>query len=145
MVRIDADIPEIEVLLDEGGSFSGDSFGGDSFSGDSFGGDSFGAGFDALFTIVPAVFVGMVVLVIVLAVVNARRLRNKGISPLATDAEIMADAVRDSSARRPGARPTTAGAQTPEERLEQIEQLHAAGKITAAERDTARAAVLGTL
>jgi preprotein translocase subunit SecG len=101
--------------------------------------------FNALFVIVPILFVGFVVLMIVLAVVNARRLKSKGISPLATNAEIMADAVRSSAAQQLGAQPAAAPAQTLEARLEEIEHLHAAGRITAAERDAARAAVLGTL
>jgi hypothetical protein len=111
-------------------------------------GDPFTTAFDAisvLFIIVPIVFVGFVVLMIVLAVVNARRLKSKGISPLATNAEIMADAVRSSAAQQPGTRPTSGTAQTLEARLEEIERLHAAGKITAAERDAARATALGTL
>lgn len=101
--------------------------------------------FSALFVIVPIIFVGIVVLMIVLAVVNARRLKSKGINPLASNAEIMADAVRSSAAQQPSAQPAAAPAQTLEARLEEIEQLHAAGKITAAERDAARAKVLGTL
>lgn len=141
MVRID--VPGMDVTFDEGdfGTFDEGGFG----TGDSFGGDPFMAGFGALFAIVPILIVGVIILMIVLAVVNARRLRSKGISPLATDGEIMADAVRGSSAGRPGAPSSASPAQTPEARLEQIEQLHAAGKITAAERDTARANVLGTL
>jgi hypothetical protein len=101
--------------------------------------------FSALFVIVPIIFVGIVVLMIVLAVVNARRLKSKGINPLASNAEIMADAVRSSAAQRTGAQPAAAPVQTLEARLEEIEQLHAAGKITPAERDAARAKVLGTL
>lgn len=68
MVRIDTQPPGIDLFLDEG--------------------DPFMSAFNALFIIVPIIFVGIVVLVIVLAVVNARRLRSKGISPLATEAEI---------------------------------------------------------
>lgn len=107
--------------------------------------DSFMSAFNALFVIVPILFVVFVVLMVVLAIVNARRLKSKGISPLATNAEIMADAVRSSAAQRPGAQPAAGTAQTLAARLEQIDQLHAAGKITAAERDAARATVLGTL
>jgi hypothetical protein len=125
MVRIDADIAGIDPFLDEG--------------------DSFMSAFNALLVIVPILFVIFVVLMGVLAIVNARRLRSKGISPLATNAEIMADAVRSSAAQRPGQQPAAGPAQTLEARLEQIDQLHAAGKITAAERDAARASVLGTL
>jgi hypothetical protein len=135
MVRIDAYSPGIDALLDES----------DSVSGDPFGGGLFWSGFDALFTIVPILFVCFVVLMVILTVVNARRLKRKGINPLATDAEIMADAMRGSSAQRPGAQPAVATAKTLEARLEEIEHLHAAGKITAAERDAARASVLGTL
>ncbi|MFD6139337.1 hypothetical protein [Promicromonospora sp. NPDC060271] len=125
MVRIDAQAVGIEPFLDEG--------------------DSFMSVFNALFIIIPIIFVGMIVLMIVLAVLNARRLRSKGISPLATEAEIVADAVRGSTAQRPGAQPAARPAQTLEARLAEIEQLHATGKITTAERDAARVSVLGTL
>ena len=125
MVRIDAQPVGIDSFLDEG--------------------DSFMSLFNALFIIVPIIFVGIVVLMIVLAVLNARRLRNKGISPLATEAEIVADAVRGSAAQRSDAQPAARPAQTLEARLAEIEQLHATGKITSAERDAARASVLGTL
>ncbi|MEV0951860.1 hypothetical protein [Promicromonospora sp. NPDC050249] len=108
-------------------------------------GDTFASVFNALFIIVPIIFVGFVVLIIVLAVLNARRLRSKGISPLATEAEIVADAVRGSAAQRSSAQPAAHPAQTLEARLAEIEQLHATGKITSAERDAARASVLGTL
>jgi cytochrome c-type biogenesis protein CcmH/NrfG len=94
---------------------------------------------------VPILFVGVVVLMIVLAVVNARRLRSKGISPLATDAEIMADAVRSSSARQAGEQTAEGAARTLEARLDEIERLQATGKITAAERDSARATLLRSL
>lgn len=124
MVRIDVQHAGIEPFLD---------------------GDPFMSAFGALFVIIPIIFVGIVVLIIVLAVVNARRLRSKGISPLATEAEIVADAVRGSAAQRSGTQPAARPAQTLEARLAEIEQLHAAGKITTAERDTARASVLGTL
>jgi hypothetical protein len=122
VVRIDAETAGIDLFLGEE--------------------DAFMSVFSALFAIVPIFFVGIVILMIVLAVVNARRLRRKGISPLATNAEIMADAVRSSAAQQPGAQPA---AGTLEARLAEIEQLQAAGKITEAERDAARAAVLGTL
>lgn len=125
MVRIDADSVGIEPFLDEG--------------------DPFMSAFGALFVIVPIIFVGVVILIIVLAVVNAQRLRSKGISPLATEAEIVADAVRGSAAHRPGTQPAARPAQTIEARLAEIEQLRATGKITSAERDAARASVLGTL
>lgn len=61
---------------------------------------------------------------------------------------LIADAVRSSSVGTPGAEPAQGAAQptrTPEARLEEIERLYAAGTITATERDTARAAVLGSL
>lgn len=125
MVRIDADIAGIDPFLDEG--------------------DPFMDAFSALFVIVPIFFVGFVALIIVLIIVNARRLKRKGIDPLASNAEIMADAMRSSAAQRPSVQPAAGPAQTLEARLAEIEQLHAAGKITAAERDAARASVLGTL
>lgn len=125
MVRIDTQPPGIDLFLDDG--------------------DTFTSVFNALFIIVPIIIVGMIILMIVLAVLNARRLRSKGISPLATEAEIVADAVRGSAAQRSGTQPAARPAQTLEARLAEIEQLHAAGKITTAERDTARASVLGTL
>jgi hypothetical protein len=126
MFRIDADAAGIDAFLE---------------------GDSFTSAFNALFIIVPVLIVGTIVLMIVLAVVNARRLRSKGINPLATEAEIVADAVRSSAAQRSGAQPARATGRTQslEARLAEIEQLHAAGKITGAERDAARASVLGTL
>ncbi|MEU4384402.1 hypothetical protein [Promicromonospora sp. NPDC023805] len=107
--------------------------------------DTFSSVFNALFIIIPIIIVGMIVLIIVLAVLNTRRLRSKGISPLATEAEIVADAVRGSAAQRSSAQPAARPAQTIEARLAEIEQLHATGKITSAERDAARASVLGTL
>lgn len=125
MVRIDAQHAGIEPFLDDGNSFM--------------------SVFSALFIIVPIVFVGFVILIIVLAVLNARRLRSKGINPLSTEAEIVADAVRGAAAQRSGAQPAARPAQTLEARLAEIEQLHATGKITSAERDAARASVLGTL
>jgi hypothetical protein len=125
MVPIDADVAGIDAFLDEG--------------------DAFGSAFAAVFVIVPILFVGVVVLMIVLAVVNARRLRSKGISPLATDAEIMADAVRSSSARQAGEQTAEGAARTLEARLDEIERLQATGKITAAERDSARATLLRSL
>jgi cell shape-determining protein MreC len=124
MVRIDVQGASIEPFLD---------------------GDPFMSAFNALFIIIPIIIVGMIVLMIVLAVLNARRLRSKGINPLATEAEIVADAVRGSAAQRPTAQPAARPAQTLEARLAEIEQLHATGKITSAERDAARASVLGTL
>jgi hypothetical protein len=57
----------------------------------------------------------------------------------------VADAVRSSAARRPTGQPATGAGQSLEARLEEIEQLHAAGKISTAEREAARASVLGTL
>jgi cell shape-determining protein MreC len=125
MVRIDVQGAGIEPFLDEG--------------------DTFTTVFNALFIIIPIIIVGMIVLMIVLAVLNARRLRSKGINPLSTEAEIVADAVRSSAAQRSAAQPAARPAQTLEARLAEIEQLHAAGKITSAERDAARASVLGTL
>jgi cell shape-determining protein MreC len=125
MVRIDAQPVGIDPFLDEG--------------------DTFMSAFNALFIIIPIIIVGMIILMIVLAVLNARRLRSKGINPLATEAEIVADAVRGSAAQRTSAQPAERPAQTLEARLAEIEQLHAAGKITSAERDAARASVLGTL
>jgi cell shape-determining protein MreC len=125
MVRIDAQPVGIDPFLDEG--------------------DTFTSAFNALFIIIPIIIVGMIILMIVLAVLNARRLRSKGINPLATEAEIVADAVRGSAAQRTSAQPAARAAQTLEARLAEIEQLHAAGKITSAERDAARASVLGTL
>jgi hypothetical protein len=107
--------------------------------------DPFMSAFNALFIIIPIIIVGMIILMIVLAVLNARRLRSKGINPLATEAEIVADAVRSSAAQRPTAQPAARPAQSLEARLAEIEQLHATGKITSAERDAARASVLGTL
>lgn len=125
MVRIDAQPVGIDAFLDEG--------------------DTFMSVFNALFIIIPIIIVGMIILMIVLAVLNARRLRSKGINPLATEAEIVADAVRSSAAQRPTAQPAARPAQSLEARLAEIEQLHATGKITSAERDAARASVLGTL
>jgi hypothetical protein len=135
LIRIDAYGPGIDAFLDEG----------DSAGSDPFEGGLLWSGFDALFIIVPILIVGGFVLMVILAVVNARRLKRKGINPLATEAEIMADAMRGPSAQRPGAQPAVATAKTLEARLEELENLHAAGKITAAERDAARASVLGTL
>lgn len=126
MVRIPADAYGVDLFVDEGA-------------------DPFMAAFSALFIIIPIIIVGVIVLMIVLAVLNARRLRSKGINPLASEAEIMADAVRSSAAQRSAAQPPAAAAPTLEARLAEIDQLHAAGKITAAERDAARASVLGTL
>lgn len=135
MVRFDADVPGIDVFLDEGSPVGGDPLWGDPFT----------SVFGAMFVIVPVIIIGGIVLVVVLAVVNARRLQKKGINPLATEAEIVADAVRGSSAQRLAAQPAQTATQTVEARLAEIDRLHAAGTITAAERDAARAGVLRTI
>jgi hypothetical protein len=107
--------------------------------------DAFRSAINALSVIVPILFVGFVVLMCILAVVKARRLRREGISRLATNAEIVGDDVLSPAAQRPGMQPAAGTTQTLEARLAEIERLHGAGTITTAERDAARATVLGSL
>ena len=64
---------------------------------------------------------------------NLRNLRRHGIDPLAAESELL---VRLTGQRGTEGRPLG-------ERLEELDRLHADGRITAAERDAARARILG--
>lgn len=89
--------------------------------------------FSILFT-VAAVFIGIVfVLVIVLAVRNARKLRASGIDPTTAGADLAVRLMR--SGVLSGQRPT-------EERLAELDRLLAAGTITRQEYDVVRLEVL---
>ncbi|MET4064974.1 competence protein ComGC [Frigoribacterium sp. PvP120] len=79
--------------------------------------------------VIGVIVVAMVVLIVV-KVVSARR---RGINPLTFDAELAAK-LRDSSVLQPE--------KSVEARLAEIDDLHARGVITDAERESARASVL---
>lgn len=100
---------------------------------------------DHVGTFIVVVVVLMVVLVIigvVATVLNARRLKKRGISPLASREEVFAHALRgdlDPSDR------AGEGTGSVEQRLAALDELYRRGAITAQERDASRARILGTL
>ncbi|MBL0888567.1 hypothetical protein [Myceligenerans indicum] len=118
------------------------------------GGEGFGlaaaGGFGAVFAVVGGLVCLGVVTVVVLVVVNAARLRRKGIDPLASEAEIVADALRATpSGTGPSGTGQGAGATAPSppsrsiaDRLAQVDRLHAEGGITDAEREAQRTRIL---
>lgn len=97
-------------------------------------------GFGVLATVIPllvlAVFVAVVVLIVVSAVKRYRAAKAAGIDPFAGDIQVMG-ALAHSAALAPD-RPVA-------DRLAEIERLHQQRQISDAERDAARARILGTL
>lgn len=87
----------------------------------------------SLFVIVPIVIAVVVVLIVVIAVVNVVRVRRAGHNPLTLQSDI-ATRLLDSDVLR--------SAPTTEDRLREIDALHASGKISDAEREAARASIL---
>ncbi|ACZ32292.1 hypothetical protein Xcel_3292 [Xylanimonas cellulosilytica DSM 15894] len=106
------------------------------------------AGYDLMFTLVLILVIGTVIVVIALAVRRFRKLRNAGIDPLDPAAHLM---IRAAESRLMAPLPTEALPTQPAprqsltERLAELDALHRAGTITTAERDAARAKLLGTL
>jgi hypothetical protein len=105
----------------------------------------FGPGSDGLFSGFPTGFLvalGLVaaliaagfVFIVYSAVRNARRLRQAGIDPLTAQSELLIG-LRQS--------PLLAGGPSLEDRLAEVDRLYQAGKISQAEHQQARAALLG--
>ena len=102
-----------------------------------------------LFTVVPVLVGVAAVVIVVLGVVtsvrSAKRLKDAGLDPLdpKTDLAIRLAQSRmlspEADAPAPGRTPSLT------ERLAELDALYRAGTISAAERDTARAKLLGTL
>jgi hypothetical protein len=93
-------------------------------------------------------FVGMVVFIVVVTVRRARKFKEAGIDPLDPGADIAIRAMQRGGLVGP--RPPAAGQEPPPppsltQRLAELDALHRAGTITAAEREAARAKLLGTL
>jgi type IV secretory pathway VirB10-like protein len=124
------------------------------------------SGFDTMFTVFPVifgiVFVGIIVVGVTMAVRRAKKFKDAGIDPLDPEADIAIRVMRRTGLagpppRVPGqaaASPTPPSPTPPRsaapvsslgQRLAELDALHRAGTITAAERDAARAKVLGTL
>ncbi len=107
-----------------------------------------GTAMGVFIALVFVLFVGVVVLMIVVSVRRARKFKEAGIDPLDPGADIAIRAMRHSGLVGPRP-PAAAQASTPPpsltERLAELDALHRAGTITAAERDAARATLLGTL
>lgn len=97
------------------------------------------AAFDALFMIVPLLFVAAVVFAVVVGARNFRTARARGIDPLTAQTELTARLL-ESEALRP-AQPT-APERSVEDRLRELDDLHARGVITAEERAEARRSAL---
>jgi hypothetical protein len=116
--------------------------------------DPSGGAFGSLFALVAVLVVISVIVGVAMSVRRAAKLRDAGIDPLdpTTDLQIryMQRTAPSPETRRPtpDVPPAPAQAPTPrpvEERLAEIDRLHEAGTITAAERDAARARVIETI
>jgi len=121
--------PSNDVFLDDG------SFG-------TSGGFSMVPGFGAFIVI----FVVVAIVGVAMALRRAKRLHDAGIDPLDPETDLQVRWAR-SRAAAPHAAPTPAPTPAPTlaERLAEVDRLHADGAITAAERDEARARILGSL
>lgn len=106
---------------------------------------SFGPGADGFFSGMPTGFMVFFVLVSALVaagfvfagisfVRNARRLRQAGIDPLAVQSDLLIGLKKS---------PLLAGATSLEDRLAEVDRLYQAGKISQAEHQQARSALLG--
>lgn len=100
---------------------------------DGFPGDST---FDAMFTIVPVLMVLVLVGGIVLTVMNWKKASDAGVNPLTMETEAMTTLINSKA---------LASEKPVEQRLADLDALHAKGAITAAELATARAEVLKNL
>jgi hypothetical protein len=108
------------------------------------------AGFDALWALFPFLFVGVVVVGVVMSVRRAKKLNDAGIDPLDPETDIAIRFARSRAmAPPPAAAPSSAAPAAPAatltEWLAELDALHRAGTISGAERDAARAKLLGTL
>ncbi|MDX6277053.1 MAG: hypothetical protein QOJ72_1181 [Nocardioidaceae bacterium] len=92
-----------------------------------------GSGFDALFTIFPIIFVGVFVVGIILTVMNWKKASDAGVNPLTMETEAMTTFIKSKA---------LAPEKSIEDRLAELDALHAKGTISAAELATARAEVL---
>jgi len=109
--------------------------------------------FDVAFSVVPVLvglffllFVATVVFMVVVTVRKSRRYREAGIDPLTADVDRDIRMLRALENRRAQpVPPTPPGSASLEQRLDDIEGLYRSGKITSAERDAARARLLGSL
>jgi hypothetical protein len=97
-------------------------------------------GFPAIIGVGFAVFVifflGILVLIVVSSVKRYRAAKAAGLDPFAADVQVMGR-VHDSALLAPE--------RSTQERLAEIDELARSGSITAAERDAARARILGSL
>ncbi len=104
--------------------------------GDGLSDSGFPPAFAVMFAIFGVIFGLVVVLIVVSAVKRYRAAKVAGLDPFAGDIQVMG-AVAHSKALTPDV--------PVEERLAEIDRLHAARTISAEEREAARARILGTL
>lgn len=97
---------------------------------DTMPGDSF---FDGVFAVFPIIFVGVIVVGVVLTVMNWKKASDAGVNPLTMETEAMTTLIKSKA---------LAPEKTIEERLAELEALHAKGTISAEELAAARAEVL---
>jgi len=97
---------------------------------DPYGNDSFFSGAPAWFVVV---FFGVLVVIIVMAVLNWKKAADAGVNPLTMETEAMTTLIKSRA---------LAPEKSLEERLAELDALHAKGAITAAELAAARAEVL---
>jgi hypothetical protein len=94
----------------------------------------FPAWFTVMFVVVAVLIVAIVGLGVTIALRSRRVLRDSGLDPLAAGAQMVARISRG---------PLATPAQSLEQRLSELDDLHRRGLITAAEHDAARTAALG--
>lgn len=91
------------------------------------------SGFDAIFSIFPILFIGVIVVGVILTAMNWKKAADAGVNPLTMETEAMTTLIK-SKALAPD--------RTVEQRLADLDALHAKGTISAAELTAARAEVL---
>ena len=89
--------------------------------------------FDAIFTIFPVIFVIVLIFAIATAVMNWKKASDAGVNPLTMETEAMTTLINSKA---------LAPEKSVEERLAELDALHAKGTISAAELAAARAEVL---
>lgn len=89
--------------------------------------------FDAIFTIFPVIFVIVLIFAIATAVMNWKKAADAGVNPLTMETEAMTTLINSKA---------LAPEKSIEERLAELDALHANGTISAAELAAARAEVL---
>lgn len=89
--------------------------------------------FDAMFTIFPILFVIMLIGGIVFTLMNWKKAADAGVNPLTMETEAMTTLIKSKA---------LATEKSIEERLAELEALHAKGTISSAELSAARAEVL---